>query len=114
MLTLTETAVRKSRIHGTESPVPRRSRIRVVPADAVASRYSMRCREDAPPGVSLDSSGLRVSWILFSKQYLDGVQVDYVNSVMGSGFTLQSQRDRHCGCGVRSRCKRPGCCLLVR
>jgi iron-sulfur cluster assembly protein len=37
---------------------------------------------------------------MFSKQYLDGVQVDYVNSVMGSGFTFNNPNATgSCGCG---------------
>jgi iron-sulfur cluster assembly protein len=37
---------------------------------------------------------------LFSRQYLEGVQVDYVSSVMGSGFTFNNPNSTgSCGCG---------------
>ena len=60
-------------------------RIRVVPGGCSGFSYSMQI-EDAPRQGDeiLDQDGLRVFVDMFSRQYLDGVQVDYVNSVMGS------------------------------
>jgi len=58
--------------------------------------------EDGPrPGDEiLNNEGLKVFVDTFSKQYLDGVQVDYVNSVMGSGFTFNNPNSTgSCGCG---------------
>jgi iron-sulfur cluster assembly protein len=76
-------------------------RIRVVPGGCSGFSYSMQI-EDAPrPGDDiLDHSGLRVFVDKFSGQYLEGVQVDYVNSVMGSGFTFNNPNATgSCGCG---------------
>jgi hypothetical protein len=40
---------------------------------------------------------------MFSAQYLDNVQIDYVNSVMGSGFTFNNPNSQGgCGCGSSS------------
>ena len=58
--------------------------------------------EDGPrPGDEiLNNEGLKVFVDLFSRQYLEGVQVDYVNSVMGSGFTFSNPNSTgSCGCG---------------
>jgi iron-sulfur cluster assembly protein len=103
MLTLTETAVTEVRKFmeaesaGSEAGL----RIRVVPGGCSGFSYSMQI-EDAPRQGDeiIDHSGLRVFVDLFSRQYLDGVQVDYVNSVMGSGFTFSNPNATgSCGCG---------------
>ncbi len=76
-------------------------RIRVVPGGCSGFSYSMQI-EDAPrPGDDiLEQSGLRLFVDKFSRQYLEGVQVDYVNSVMGSGFTFNNPNATgSCGCG---------------
>jgi iron-sulfur cluster assembly protein len=37
---------------------------------------------------------------MFSMQYLNGVEIDYVNGVMGSGFTFKNPNATGgCGCG---------------
>ena len=103
MLTLTETAVSEvKRFMEAETAGPESGlRIRVVPGGCSGFSYSMQI-EDAPRQGDeiLDSSGLRVFVDMFSKQYLEGVQVDYVNSVMGSGFTFSNPNATgSCGCG---------------
>jgi iron-sulfur cluster assembly protein len=103
MLMLTETAASEVRkFMEAESTGPEAGlRIRVVPGGCSGFSYSMQI-EDAPRQGDevLDSSGLRVFVDLFSKQYLEGVQVDYVNSVMGSGFTFTNPNATgSCGCG---------------
>ena len=100
---LTETAASEVRkFMEAESTGPEAGlRIRVVPGGCSGFSYSMQI-EDAPRQGDevLDSGGLRVFVDLFSKQYLEGVQVDYVNSVMGSGFTFTNPNATgSCGCG---------------
>ncbi|MGH9822232.1 MAG: HesB/IscA family protein [Blastocatellia bacterium] len=76
-------------------------RIRVVPGGCSGFSYSMQI-EDAPRQGDeiLDTGGLRVFVDVFSRQYLEGVQIDYVNSVMGSGFTFNNPNaSGSCGCG---------------
>ncbi|HUK90363.1 MAG TPA: iron-sulfur cluster assembly accessory protein [Blastocatellia bacterium] len=76
-------------------------RIRVVPGGCSGFSYSMQI-EDAPRQGDeiVDHNGLRVFVDLFSRQYLEGVQIDYVNSVMGSGFTFNNPNATgSCGCG---------------
>ena len=48
----------------------------------------------------LDEKGVRMFVDMFSAQYLNGVQIDYVTGVMGSGFTFTNPNATgSCGCG---------------
>jgi iron-sulfur cluster assembly accessory protein len=82
---------------GTEAGL----RIRVVPGGCSGFSYSMQIEEAPRQGDEIfDQSGLRVFVDLFSRQYLEGVQIDYVSSVMGSGFTFSNPNSTgSCGCG---------------
>src|SRR5436309_15976780 len=102
-LTLTNSAVSEvKKFMDAENAGPQAGRrICVVPGGCSGFSYSMQI-EDAPrPGDDvIDREGLRVFVDMFSKQYLEGVQVDYVNSVMGSGFTFSNPNATgSCGCG---------------
>lgn len=100
---LTDTAVTEVRKFmdaesaGTEAGL----RIRVVPGGCSGFSYSMQIEDGPREGDEiLDQSGLKVFVDRFSQQYLEGVQVDYVNSVMGSGFTFSNPNaSGGCGCG---------------
>ena len=76
-------------------------RIRVVPGGCSGFSYSMQIEEAPRQGDEIfDQSGLRVFVDMFSRQYLEGVQIDYVSSVMGSGFTFSNPNaSGSCGCG---------------
>ena len=76
-------------------------RIRVVPGGCSGFSYSMQIEEAPRQGDEIfDQSGLRVFVDMFSRQYLEGVQVDYVSSVMGSGVTFSNPNATgSCGCG---------------
>lgn len=102
-LEMTETAVNEVRkfLEAEKAGPEAGLRIRVVPGGCSGFSYSMQV-EDAPrqDDQILDRSGLRVFVDMFSRQYLDGVQVDYVTSVMGSGFTFSNPNaSGSCGCG---------------
>jgi iron-sulfur cluster assembly protein len=76
-------------------------RVRVVPGGCSGFQYAMNI-EEAPQANDevVESSGLRVFVDMFSAQYLENVQIDYVNSVMGSGFTFNNPNATGgCGCG---------------
>src|ERR1044072_8656991 len=91
MLTITENAISEVRkfIEAENAGPEAGLRIRVVPGGCSGFSYSMQIEDGPRQGDEiLDKSGLRVFVDLFSRQYLEGVEVDYVNSVMGSGFTF--------------------------
>jgi iron-sulfur cluster assembly protein len=103
MITLTPTAVSevKKFMEAESAGAEAGLRIRVVPGGCSGFSYSMQIEDGPRQGDEiLDHEGLRVFIDMFSKQYLDGVQVDYVNSVMGSGFTFNNPNATgSCGCG---------------
>jgi len=76
-------------------------RIRVVPGGCSGFSYSMQIEDGPRQGDDiLEQSGLKIFVDKFSRQYLEGVQVDFVNSVMGSGFTFNNPNATgSCGCG---------------
>ncbi len=103
MVTLTETAMTEvKKFIDAENAGPESGlRIRVVPGGCSGFSYSMQIEDGPRPGDEiLNNEGLKVFVDTFSKQYLEGVQVDYVNSVMGSGFTFNNPNSTgSCGCG---------------
>jgi iron-sulfur cluster assembly accessory protein len=76
-------------------------RVRVVPGGCSGFQYAMNIEETpAPNDEVVEASNLRVFVDMFSAQYLEGVQIDYVSSVMGSGFTFNNPNSTGgCGCG---------------
>jgi iron-sulfur cluster assembly accessory protein len=76
-------------------------RVRVVPGGCSGFQYSLNIEEDSRPNDNvLDSNGVRLFVDMFSAQYLNGVVIDYVTNVMGSGFTFNNPNATGgCGCG---------------
>jgi iron-sulfur cluster assembly accessory protein len=76
-------------------------RVRVVPGGCSGFQYSLNIEEDSRPNDNiLDSNGVRLFVDMFSAQYLNGVEIDYVTNVMGSGFTFKNPNATGgCGCG---------------
>jgi len=77
-------------------------RVRVVPGGCSGFQYSLNIEEDSRQGdFILDEKGIKLFVDMFSGQYLNGVQIDYVTSVMGSGFTFTNPNATgSCGCGT--------------
>ncbi|MGH9834581.1 MAG: HesB/IscA family protein [Blastocatellia bacterium] len=103
ILTVTETAASEVRKFleaesvGTEGGL----RLRVVPGGCSGFQYAMNI-EESPQATDevVEAGDLRVFVDMFSAQYLENVQIDYVNSVMGSGFTFNNPNaSGGCGCG---------------
>ena len=64
-------------------------RVRVVPGGCSGFQYSLNIEEDSRQGdFILDQGGVKLFVDMFSAQYLNGVKIDYVTGVMGSGFTF--------------------------
>lgn len=76
-------------------------RVRVVPGGCSGFQYSLNIEEESRQGdFVLEEKGVRLFVDMFSAQYLNGVQIDYVQNVMGSGFTFTNPNSTgSCGCG---------------
>src|SRR6201985_2996190 len=76
-------------------------RVRVVPGGCSGFQYSLNIEEESRQGdFILDEKGVRMFVDMFSAQYLNGVEIDYVSGVMGSGFTFKNPNATgSCGCG---------------
>ena len=77
-------------------------RVRVVPGGCSGFQYSLNIEEQSREGdFILDEKGVRMFVDMFSAQYLNGVEIDYVTGVMGSGFTFKNPNATgSCGCGT--------------
>lgn len=77
-------------------------RVRVVPGGCSGFQYSLNIEEDSRQGdFILDQGGIKLFVDMFSGQYLNGVKIDYVTGVMGSGFTFTNPNATgSCGCGT--------------
>ena len=102
MITLTPVAVTKvQEILNMQEPKPAGLRISVVGGGCSGFSYSMAF--ETSPGM-LDKSysfeGLKVFIDQASLLYLDGAEVDYVESMEGSGFKFNNPNVKStCGCG---------------
>jgi iron-sulfur cluster assembly accessory protein len=102
MVQLTETAVGKVReILDGQEPKPAGLRIAVVGGGCSGFSYSMAF-ENTPNMLDKTYSfnGLKVFIDQASMLYLDGAEVDYVESMEGSGFKFNNPNVKNtCGCG---------------
>lgn len=102
MVNLTETAVSKVReILDTQEPKPAGLRISVVGGGCSGFSYSMAF-ENAPGMLdkTYNYGELKVFVDQASMLYLDGAEVDYVESLEGSGFKFNNPHVKStCGCG---------------
>ena len=101
---LTETAAAEiKKFMAGEEGLPETAglRVRVVPGGYSGFQYSLNIEEDSRQGDHiLDAHGVRLFIDMFSAQYLNGVKIDYVSGVMGSGFTFTNPNATGgCGCG---------------
>ena len=102
MIQLTETAVNKVKeILGAQQPQPAGLRISVVGGGCSGFNYSMAFESE--PGLldkTYDFSGLKVFIDQASMLYLDGAEVDYVETIEGAGFKFNNPNVKNtCGCG---------------
>jgi len=76
-------------------------RVSVLPGGCSGFKYSLNIEERAvEDDMTLDLNGVRVFVDGFRAQYLNGVTIDYVSSMQGSGFTFSNPNATGgCGCG---------------
>jgi iron-sulfur cluster assembly accessory protein len=76
-------------------------RVRVLPGGCSGYQYSLDVEETPNQNDKVvETNGLKVFIDPFSLQFLQGVEIDYVSTVMGSGFTFKNPNaSGGCGCG---------------
>jgi iron-sulfur cluster assembly accessory protein len=102
MIQLSENAVSKVReILDSQEPKPAGLRISVVGGGCSGFSYSMAFENS--PGMldkTYNYDGLKVFVDQASLLYLEGAEVDYVESLEGSGFKFNNPNTKStCGCG---------------
>jgi iron-sulfur cluster assembly protein len=102
MIQLTEQAIGKvSEILNMQEPKPAGLRISVVGGGCSGFSYSMAF--ETQPGMldkTYNFGDLKVFVDQASMLYLDGAQVDYVETLEGSGFKFNNPNTKStCGCG---------------
>lgn len=103
LMTLTPTAVSKVQSFIEEQGASEGAglRVAVLPGGCSGFQYGLNI-EDGPETDDevFEQSGVRIFVDPFSVQYLEGVEIDYVTSMMGSGFTFTNPNATGgCGCG---------------
>ena len=76
-------------------------RVGVLPGGCSGFKYSLNIEEASQEDdIILESSGVKLFVDGFSLQYLNGITIDYVTSMQGSGFTFTNPNATGgCGCG---------------
>jgi iron-sulfur cluster assembly accessory protein len=103
-LTLTDRAAEEVRKFIVAEQVPAETaglRVSVMPGGCSGFKYSLNIEERAlDDDIVTEVNHVRIFVDGFSLQYLNGITVDYVSSMQGSGFTFHNPNATGgCGCG---------------
>jgi iron-sulfur cluster assembly protein len=107
VITLTETAADKVKEFMASKDQPELA-LRIYVSKGGCSGFSYGMALDAAQGDDnvYDFSGIKVVIDPQSAPYLEGIEVDYVNSMMGGGFSITNPNAvSSCGCGHSFRTK---------
>lgn len=76
-------------------------RVAVLPGGCSGFQYGLNIEDESQEDDEImEANGLRLFVDPFSVQYLDGVEIDYVTTMMGAGFTFKNPNaNGGCGCG---------------
>lgn len=102
MITLTTTATEQLKQLIEKQGDPQTAlRVFVSPGGCSGFQYGMALDTIAQEGDEvLDQDGIRVIIDEYSINYLEGAEIDYVDSLMGAGFTVYNPNAvSSCGCG---------------
>jgi iron-sulfur cluster assembly accessory protein len=103
MVTLTPVATEKVReIMSQQNPLPTGLRVAVVGGGCSGFTYHMAFENQANDSDNVyEFNGLKLMVDQMSEMYLDGVEIDYVESLEGAGFKFNNPNVRStCGCGA--------------
>jgi iron-sulfur cluster assembly accessory protein len=103
VISVTPTAVAEVRRYMEENGATEEAglRVGVLPGGCSGFQYGLNI-EDEPneDDMILEANGLKLFIDPFSVQYLSGVEIDYVTTFQGSGFTFNNPNSAGgCGCG---------------
>jgi iron-sulfur cluster assembly protein len=102
MISMTPSAVDQLKEFLVEQGTPDHAlRVFVAPGGCSGLQYGMTIDEAADEGDEvLETDGVRVLVDSFSAMYLEEAEIDYVNSLMGGGFTVSNPNAvASCACG---------------
>jgi len=102
MITMTPEAVTQLRSFLDEQGTPEHAlRVFVAPGGCSGLQYGMTIDETSDEGDEIiETNGVRVLVDNFSAMYLQGAEIDFVNSLMGGGFTVRNPNAAaSCACG---------------
>ncbi len=102
MITMTSEAVSQLREFLEEQGTPEHAlRVFVAPGGCSGLQYGMTIDEGSDEGDEVvETEGVRVLVDSFSAMYLENAEIDYVNSLMGGGFTVSNPNAvAGCACG---------------
>jgi iron-sulfur cluster assembly protein len=80
-------------------------RVYVYSGGCSGFRYGMMLEDQpTPEDITIESNGIRVYVDQQSTQYLGGSEIDYLDTLMGAGFTVNNPNAvSACGCGSSFR-----------
>ena len=102
MINLTLTAaVNVKEIMSMQTPVPVALRVAVVGGGCSGFQYHMAFENQTNDSDEVvDFNGLKVAVDQMSSMYLEGVEIDYVETLEGAGFKFNNPNVKStCGCG---------------
>jgi len=102
MISLTEQAISQLKTLLPETDVHEVGlRVFVAPGGCSGFQYGMRFEDTAMEGDIIDRAhGIKTFVDEFSAQYLEGAEIDYVDELMGGGFTVHNPNAvTGCSCG---------------
>lgn len=103
-VTLTDIAVEQVKIFMAEGDVSEETsglRVSVMPGGCSGFQYGLNIEEKPlDDDYILEQDGIRIFVDAFSAQYLDGISVDFKETMEGSGFAFNNPNATgSCGCG---------------
>jgi iron-sulfur cluster assembly accessory protein len=102
MIELTDVASNKVKeIMSQQNPAPTALRVAVVGGGCSGFSYHMAFDNQENPSDNVyEFGGLKVLVDQMSEMYLDGVQIDYIETLEGAGFKFNNPNVKStCGCG---------------